>query len=111
MKHKISPLILIFSLIFAASAGAAISLGVAKAQGLVGEQPSGYLGIVAQATPELKQLVKDINNKRRVAYEKIAQRNGTDVKAVEQIAGQKAIAKTLAGHYVKSTSGQWVKVQ
>jgi uncharacterized protein YdbL (DUF1318 family) len=77
----------------------------------VGEQPSGYLGVVGKSTPAVDALVQDINQKRRSAYESIANRNGTDVGAVEQLAGKKAIEQTPAGQYVKLPSGQWLKVQ
>lgn len=89
----------------------ALTLEEAKSQGLVGEQPSGYLGVVGASTPVLDTLVKDINQKRRSAYEAIAQRNGTQLGAVEQLAGKKAIEQTPAGQYVRLPSGEWVRVK
>ena len=42
----------------------------AKAQGLVGEQLNGYLGIVTPSpTDELKDLVKKVNAERKELYE------------------------------------------
>lgn len=86
----------------------ALDLDVAKSQGFVGEQPNGYLGII-KATPAAVELVSEINKKRRQAYERIAEENGITVEQVEQLAGQKAIKKTVDGNYVKTPSGQWVK--
>ena len=86
----------------------ALGLDAAKSQGLVGEQPNGYLGVV-KATPQAVQLVSDINGKRRQAYERIARQNGITVEQVEKLAGQKAIGKTRSGNYIKTPSGQWVK--
>lgn len=97
---------LVFSLL-----ASAVTLDEAKQQGLVGEQPSGYLGVVGKSSPDLEALVRDINQKRRAAYENIAQRNGTDVGAVEQLAGKKAIEQTAPGQYVKLPSGEWLKVK
>jgi len=88
----------------------AISLQEAKAQGLVGEQANGYLGLVkAGASAEVKALVNDINAKRKKEYQDIARRNKTDLNVVEALAGKKAIDMTPPGQYVKPPSGQWVK--
>jgi uncharacterized protein YdbL (DUF1318 family) len=88
----------------------AISLQDAKAQGLIGEQANGYLGLVKSgASAEVKALVNDINAQRKKAYEDIARRNKTDLNVVETLAGKKAIDMTPSGQYVKLPSGQWVK--
>lgn len=87
-----------------------LTLGEAKEQGLVGEQPNGMLGVVKAPTAEVAALVKVINGKRNAAYQDIAHRNGTDVGVVQQLAGEKAIEKTPVGQFVLS-GGQWQKVQ
>jgi uncharacterized protein YdbL (DUF1318 family) len=89
----------------------ALDLGDAKARGLVGEQANGYLAAVGVATPEIAALVNDINTKRKAAYEAIAQKNGTALDAVEQLAGQKAIEKTPSGQYVRGSDGKWAQVK
>ena len=86
----------------------ALSLDEAKAKGLVGEKPSGYLGVVSGGG-DVQALVNDINQKRRQAYEEIASRNKTNIKDVEALAGEKAIQNTKPGHFVQSPSGQWIK--
>lgn len=87
-----------------------LTLDEAKTQGLVGEQPNGYLGLVSPgASAEAPALVNDINQKRRQTYEDIARRNGTNLQAVEMLAGQTAIDKTRPGHFIQLQSGQWVK--
>lgn len=88
-----------------------LELDAAKAKGLVGEQPSGYLAAVGTPTPEVTALINDINAKRKTAYQEIAQRNGTALDAVEQLAGKKAIEKTPAGQYVRLPSGEWIQVK
>jgi uncharacterized protein YdbL (DUF1318 family) len=86
------------------------TLEQAKSQGLVGEQPNGYLGVVvANASGEVQSLVADINKKRKVEYQGIARRNNTSVEAVEALAGKKAIERTPPGQFVRLPSGQWVK--
>jgi len=99
---------LLASLLVLSMQALALGLDSAKTQGLVGEQPNGYLGVV-KATPQAVQLVSDINAKRRQAYERIASKNGITVEQVQKLAGQKAINKTSAGNYIKTPSGQWVK--
>jgi len=88
----------------------AISLQAAKAQGFVGEQPNGYLGLVKPgASGEVKALMNGINAKRKKEYQAIARRNNTALNAVEALAGKKAIQRTASGQYVKLPSGKWVK--
>ncbi|WP_115717524.1 YdbL family probable chaperone protein [Gallaecimonas mangrovi] len=86
----------------------AMSLDEAKSQGLLGEQPNGFLGVV-KATPEAVALAQDINQKRREAYLKIAQKNGISLEQVAALAGQKAIERTPKGQYVKTPEGQWLQ--
>jgi uncharacterized protein YdbL (DUF1318 family) len=88
----------------------AISLQDAKAQGLVGEQANGYLGLVkSAASAEVKALMNEVNAKRKNEYQDIARRNKTELGVVEALAGKKAIEMTPSGQYVKSPSGQWIK--
>ncbi|HUH38382.1 MAG TPA: YdbL family protein [Spongiibacteraceae bacterium] len=86
----------------------ALDLDAAKQQGLVGEQPNGYLGVV-KATPDAVQLVSDINAKRRQAYERIARDNGITLEQVSTLAGQKAIEKSAPGAYIQTPAGQWLQ--
>lgn len=92
-----------------ASNGFAADLRSAKASGLIGEQPDGYLGIVSAAPEDVRALVTDINKKRQAVYRKIAAKNGISLKDVELMAGKKAIAKTAPGAFIRTPSGEWVK--
>ena len=87
-----------------------LTLEEAKTQGVVGEQPNGYLGIVQPgASAEVQALVNDVNQKRRQTYEDIARRNSTQLEAVEMLAGKTAIDNTRPGNFIQSPSGQWLK--
>jgi len=86
----------------------AMSLQQAKTAGLVGEQPNGYLGVV-RATGEARAIAQSVNQKRRAAYQRIAAKRGTSLKAVDQVAGKQAIRKTPSGQYILSASGQWIR--
>ncbi len=86
----------------------ALSLDEAKARGLVGERPNGYLGAVNPSNTEAQFVIADVNEKRRQAYEDIAKRNRTDLRSVETLAGEKAIQNTKPGNFVEGPGG-WVK--
>ena len=86
----------------------AVSLEEAKANGLVGEKPNGYLGMVKPSGPDVQALTNEVNQKRRQAYEDIARLNRTPLEAVEALAGEKAIQNTKPGHFVEGPGG-WMK--
>ncbi len=86
----------------------AISLGDAKQQGLVGEMPNGYLGMVVN-NAQAKDLVASVNSKRKNIYMNLARKNKITMEQVTALAGKKSLAKTKSGHFIKNTYGQWVK--
>ena len=87
----------------------AITLDEAKQEGLLGERPDGYLGLVkTSSSPDAVQLMKDINRKRRDVYQDIASKNGTALSAVEALAGEKAIEKTPSGQFIMLPEGKWI---
>ncbi len=90
----------------------ALALGVAdaKAAGLVGEQPNGYLGSVSN-TPraDVRTLISSTNQKRRNVYNSRAKKAGVTLKVMEQRIGQRLIEKAPAGQYFKSAGGHWQK--
>lgn len=109
IKIAVFSLLLVFSLpLMAMNLQQAMSnLGAAKEQGLVGEQPDGYLGVVT-ASAEAGELVKLINDARRAQYQRLAKDNSLSLPDVEAMAGQKAIEKTQSGHYIQINE-KWAK--
>ena len=94
----------------------AISVAVAspltkpKADGLIGEQSNGYIGLVKQnVSADIKKLVSDVNAKRKAGYQKIAAKQGTSLSEVEKVGGNTAIEKTLRGNYIREAGGAWRK--
>jgi uncharacterized protein len=86
----------------------------AKAQGIVGELYTGYLGIVdsSRATPDLKRRVDEINAGRLQAYTDIASKNGQTVQIVGELAAQKQVERAESGELVKPSSAEpWIKKQ
>ncbi|MBY0385694.1 YdbL family protein [bacterium] len=66
----------------------ALDLEEARSKKLISEQPDGYI----QANdPKAKDLEKEVNNKRKAAYEQIVKENGGKL-TIEQV-GQQAAKK------------------
>lgn len=78
-----------------------------KREGLVGEKPTGYLGVVRSAN-NAREIVEVINQARREEYVRIAEKHGIAVTKVESVAGKKAVEKTPQGQYVE-IDGEWVR--
>jgi len=101
---------LLISMMAVSVAVAASPLTQPKADGLIGEQANGYIGLVKQSVPaDVKKLVNDVNAKRKAGYQKIANKQGTSLAEVERVGGNTAIEKTLRGNYIRDTSGAWRK--
>lgn len=103
-QRELGVLALVFLLALPAHA---LELGQAKADGLVGETGTGYLAAV-KPSAEVDALVADINRQRKAQYQKIAEKNGISLQAVEAQAGLKVIEKTPAGEFIDTGSG-WQK--
>jgi len=79
-----------------------------KADGLIGEQADGYVGLVTNDVPaNIRQLVNQVNAKRKAGYEKIAAKQGVPLSEVEKVGGNTAYEKTLKGNYVRDANGRW----
>ena len=103
-------LALLISMMAMSVAVAASPLTQPKADGFIGEQANGYIGLVQQNVPaDIKKLVNDVNAKRRAGYQNIAKKQGTSLAEVERVGGNTAIEKTLRGNYIRDASGNWRK--
>ena len=92
----------------AAAPAAANDLDNAKAAGLVGERPDGYLGLVSgNAPPSVRALVDQVNAARRSQYSAIANRTGTNPRDVGILAGRRLIAGSPRGTFVMDSGGGW----
>lgn len=97
---------LLLGLLLVALPIAAADLDQAKSSGLIGEQISGFLGLVKSDVPaDVKALVESINAQRLVEYQRIADKNGVTSDTVAKLAAQKIIDKTPAGQYINIGSG------
>ena len=79
----------------------------ARAAGEVGEQPDGYLGVVAGGSGELRAIVSNINIQRKPAYTQKAAASGATVEQLAFTSGCNLIAQTSAGEKYRSPDGVW----
>lgn len=88
----------------------AIDLDSAKNQGLVGELTNGYLGhVTVNPSDEVKQLIEDINKKRKEVYLIKSKEAGVSLPIMEQSVGKRLIERAEKGHYVSNGQGSWQK--
>lgn len=75
----------------------------AKAQAIIGEMYTGYLGVVdaSKVSADLKRRVDEVNAGRLAAYTKISQKTGQPVSTVAALTAEKQIARAASGHAVK----------
>jgi uncharacterized protein len=80
----------------------------ARSAGQVGEQPDGYLGHVTPPTPEIRNLVLDINIKRKDAYTRSAADTGATVEQFAFTTGCNLILRTQPGEKYQAPDGRWM---
>jgi hypothetical protein len=75
----------------------------AKAQGIVGEQYDGYLGIAdpGRASAEVRRKVDETNAGRLAEYTRISQKTGDPVSTVAAAMAEKLFANAIAGEVLK----------
>jgi uncharacterized protein YdbL (DUF1318 family) len=85
----------------------------AKAQGVIGEMATGYLGIAdpAKATPDLRRRVDEVNAQRLQLYTETASRTGQTVSTVAILMAEKQFARAEAGEVLKPDGQGWIKKQ
>jgi hypothetical protein len=82
----------------------------AKAAGLIGERPDGYVAAVQpNPPPEIAALVKEINAKRRAAYEDIAAKENVPIDQVGAVTAEKIKRQAPAGEYFLNAAGSWAQ--
>jgi uncharacterized protein len=88
----------------------AAPLDDAKAAGLVGERPDGYVAAVQpNPPPDIAALVKEINAKRRAAYADIAAKQNVPAEQVGAVTAEKIKRQAPAGEYFLNSDGSWTQ--
>ena len=99
------------AILVGATTGAwAESLDDAKAAGLIGERPDGYVAAVQpNPPPDIAALVRDINAKRRAAYADIAAKQNVPIDQVGAVTAEKIKRQAPAGEYFLNPDGSWTQ--
>lgn len=94
-------------------AGAAYSQGrdpayqSARDNGVVGEKTDGYLGMVGNQSPAIKNMVNKNFLLRKQVYTKTAKAQGISVERAAFFGGCKNIQRTVAGEKYQAPDGSW----
>jgi uncharacterized protein len=106
---SLSAAVLVVGIAGAAYAQASGSLvSSALADGIVGEQADGYLGLRGAASGALRAEVDAINIKRRAAYTSLAAQRGVTVKDVAATVGCETLTSRVAtGRAYQLPDGVW----
>jgi uncharacterized protein YdbL (DUF1318 family) len=86
------------------------AVDAAKAQGLVGEQADGFLGLVrGSADPAVSRALAAINAGRATTYSQIAAKTGVTAQAAGEATGQQLIGRLQSGEYYRPLNGSWTR--
>ena len=85
-------------------------IDAAKAEGVVGEQADGYLGVRTSADPALQTAVSATNSARRQVYATSAADVGTSTEvAAARMFESQLLPRISSGQWYRNASGQWVQ--
>ena len=85
-------------------------IDAAKAEGVVGEQADGYLGIRTTADPELRSAITVTNNARRQVYAASAADVGTSTEvAAARMFESQLLPRMSTGQWYRNAAGQWIQ--
>ena len=80
----------------------------ARAQGLIGETPDGFLGFVTPPTDAIKALVADNRIKRLKKYTEQALKDVSTVEEAARSAGCILVANAAIGEKYQAPDGRWM---
>lgn len=79
----------------------------ARSSGQVGEQRDGYLGVIGNASADVRAMVRDINNKRRALYTSKAASLNSTIDEYAFTTGCRLILETAPGEKYQGLDGSW----
>jgi uncharacterized protein YdbL (DUF1318 family) len=90
--------------------GEKATVDAAKAQGVVGEQADGFLGLVkGGGDPAVISALQQINAGRAAAYRETAARTGVTADAAAQATAVQLHARLRAGEWYRPLNGGWTR--
>lgn len=101
-----------FSSFTAPALAASPAIESAKAQCVIGERKDGYLGVVSgkSASTVVLREMRSVNQQRRAAYERLAERNGVTIDVAAALTAERLINAAKSGECVQNAAGEWVKI-
>lgn len=106
-NFSVLTLIVMMGMVFS-TAAFAMDLQTARDAGYVGERLDGFVGII-EVSAKVRGLVKQVNDKRLIEYERISKENNQPVEIVATLASKQIIEGLSKGHYYQATDGTWVQ--
>jgi hypothetical protein len=113
MKLRIRSVFLLVALAVALVAAPALALPPlleqAKKDGVVGEQVTGYLGLVTGNAPgDVRSAMDQVNSDRKALYQERAAKQGTDATTYAAVVGKNLVEREPKGNWVRGQGG-WTK--
>lgn len=85
-------------------------IDAAKAQGSVGEQADGYVGVRTSVSPDVQSAIAATNSARRQAYAASAAGVGTTTEvAAARMFESQLLPRITSGQWYRNAAGQWVQ--
>ena len=79
-----------------------------KADGVIGETSEGYVDFVDKKDPKAAEILEQENADRKALYKLLAEKEGTTLEKVAEVAGARNLKKAKPGEYIKQ-GGKWTK--
>lgn len=111
IKHQVALAVTLAALGLSAGAlaqGRDPAYATARASGQVGELTNGYLGLVGAGSPQLRQMVEDINIRRKAVYADKAQAQHATVEEYAFTSGCVLILHTEPGEKYQAPDRSWL---
>ena len=83
------------------------AVNAAQADGTVGEQADGYLGLHGAPSPDVRALVEQINSKRRAVYTDMAAKKGVSIGDVAGATACQILESVGPGQWWRDAAGAW----
>lgn len=92
-----------------AQSSAKAVVDAAKAQGVVGEQGDGFVGIVSGGDAAVRAAVAEMNASRAKIYAETAAKTGVTPEAAGQATAVTLFSRLQPGDWYKPVGGSWTK--
>ena len=102
--------LMLLAVLLASTGVWAADLKSAKAEGWIGEQSDGYLGLVKAGAPaDVQALLAEVNGQRQAHFGQIASKTGVSPAEAATVFAKEAAERTESGNYIQHAGGGWVR--